>query len=116
MSLAVHIYVKVDTLFIRLNGELDHHTSGQLRDRIISIVNDYNIKNIVFNMKNLSFMDSSGIGIILGRYNQLKRSGGVIVVCDLNTTIERIITLSGLNKIITITKDEQMAKSFLGVA
>jgi stage II sporulation protein AA (anti-sigma F factor antagonist) len=61
-------------------------------------------------------MDSSGIGVILGRYNQVKRQGGVLLVCNLNNTIERIVRLSGLYKILVITKDEEQAENYLGVA
>lgn len=116
MSLSVHLFIKQHTLFIRLKGELDHHTSIELRERINMLMTDYEIRNIVFNMKELLFMDSSGIGVMLGRYNQVKRNNGLLVVCDLNNTIERIIRLSGLYKILVITKDEAQAENYLGVA
>jgi stage II sporulation protein AA (anti-sigma F factor antagonist) len=116
MSLSVHLFIKSDTLFIRLSGELDHHTSFQLRERINSLTEQYEIRNMVFNLKQLTFMDSSGIGVMLGRYNQVKRNQGVLVVCDLNNIIERIIKLSGLYKILVITKDEEQAQNYLGVA
>lgn len=116
MSLSVHLFIKSDTLFIRLSGELDHHTSDQLRSRINNLVDEYDLKNIVFNFKNLSFMDSSGIGVLIGRYNQLKRKNGILVICNLNPNIEKIIKLSGLYKIAVVTRDEQQALSYLGVA
>jgi len=116
LSLSVHLYIKADTLFARLNGELDHHTSFQLRERINVLMEQYEIRNIVFNLKNLSFMDSSGIGVMLGRYNHVKRNQGMLVVCELNNTIEKIIQVSGLYKILVITKDEEQASNYLGVA
>lgn len=116
MSLSVHLFIKKDTLFIRLKGELDHHTSLELRERINILMAEYPVVNLVFNMKDLDFMDSSGIGVILGRYNLVKRLGGMIVVCHLSSTIERIIRLSGLYKIVVITKDEEHAENYLGVA
>lgn len=116
MSLSVHLFIKKDTLFIRLKGELDHHTSTELRERINILMGEYPIKNIVFNMKDLDFMDSSGIGVILGRYNQVKRMGGLLIVCSLNNTMERIIRMSGLYKILVIMKDEEQAENYLGVA
>ncbi len=116
MSLSVHLLIKADTLIIRLTGELDHHTSKNLRDRINSLVADYDIKNMIFNCKNLGFMDSSGIGVILGRYNQVKQKNGILIVCEVNPMVEKIIQVSGLYKILTITKDEEQASSYLGVA
>lgn len=116
MSLSVHLLIKADTLFVRLSGELDHHTSYQLRERINVLMDKYDIKNIVFNLKKLSFMDSSGIGVMLGRYNQVKKNQGILVVCELNNIIEKIIRLSGLYKIVVITKNEEQASNYLGVA
>lgn len=116
MSLSVHLFIKADTLFVRLTGELDHHTSMHLRDRINSLMDKFVIKNIIFNFRNLSFMDSSGIGVILGRYHQVKQKKGILVVCELNSMIEKIIQLSGLYKILVITKDEEQASNYLGVA
>ena len=50
MSLSVHLFIKHDTLFIRLRGELDHHTSIELRERVNILMSEYEIKNIVFNI------------------------------------------------------------------
>lgn len=116
MSLAVRLFIKANTLFVRLKGELDHHTSIELRERINVLMEEYDIVNIVFNMQDLEFMDSSGIGLILGRYNQVRRKQGTLIVCHLNHTIERIIRLSGLLKILVVTKDEEQAENYLGVA
>ncbi len=116
MSLSVYLFIKADTLFVRLSGELDHHTSFQLRERINSLMDQYIVKNIIFNLKKLSFMDSSGIGVILGRYNLVKRNKGIIIACDLNSTIEKIIKISGLYKILVITESEEQASKYLGVA
>lgn len=116
MSLSVHLFVKGNTLFLRLTGEMDHHTSDQLRSRINNIVEEYDIVNIVFNFKNLEFMDSSGIGVIIGRYNQVKKRNGLLLICNLNPHIEKIIRFSGLYKIAIVTRDEQQAINYLGVA
>ena len=64
--------------------------------------------------KGLEFMDSSGIGLILGRYEELKKKNGHIILCDLNENIKRIITLSGLVKICTLRENEESARWFLG--
>ncbi|ERJ12822.1 anti-sigma F factor antagonist [Haloplasma contractile] len=116
MSLSVQIYIKSDTLFVRLSGELDHHTSGQLKNRVDDLMERYDITNMVFNMRQLEFMDSSGIGVILGRYKQLKRFNGMLVLCELNDGVERLVKLAGLHKICVVTKDETQAINYLGVA
>ena len=80
MSITVSLYVENQVLYVNLNGELDHHTSDQLRSRLNTVMSESQIKHIVFNLKHLDFMDSSGIGIILGRYNQLKAINGSVMV------------------------------------
>jgi len=116
MGLNVNLYIKKQILFIKLKGEMDQLTSDELRLRLNEIIVKYNIKNLVFNMRDVTFIDSSGIGIIIGRYNQLKLIGGKIYLCELNETIERIILLSGLNRICTIKDTEEAVRWNLEMA
>ena len=60
-------------------------------------------------------MDSSGLGVILGRYKQITNRGGKMVVCDVNQAVYRLFELSGLFKILQIEDDEQSALTSLGV-
>jgi stage II sporulation protein AA (anti-sigma F factor antagonist) len=64
-------------------------------------------------MKDLSFMDSTGIGIIIGRYNQLKLKSGKVILCSINKSVERIILLSGLPRICIIKENEESAINYL---
>jgi stage II sporulation protein AA (anti-sigma F factor antagonist) len=61
-------------------------------------------------------MDSSGLGVILGRYKQVKNSGGEMVVCAISPTVKRLFEMSGLFKIIRLEENEQFALQTLGVA
>lgn len=113
MGLSVKFYIQKNDIFIRLVGELDQENIGNLRDKLIQIIKERNIKNVVFNMKELTFMDSTGIGIIIGRYNQVKQKNGKVVLCNINTAIQKIILLSGLARICLIKDSEEEAKIFL---
>lgn len=113
MSLSVNMCIKRSTVYARLNGEMDESSIADLRLKLTDIIDKYDICNIVFNMRNLSFMDSSGIGLIIGRYNQVHKKNGEIVLCEINHAIEKIITLSGLLKICTLRESEESAKWFL---
>lgn len=113
MALSVRFYIKKNTMYIRLIGEMDQENIGNLRDKLITIIKDKNVKNIVFNMKELLFMDSTGIGIIIGRYNQLKSKGGKVILCSINKAVERIILLSGLPRICIIKENEEAATAYL---
>ena len=113
MGLSVKFYIRKNNMFIRLIGEMDQENIGNLRNKLIEIIKEKNIINIVFNMKELSFMDSTGIGIIIGRYNQLKFKKGQIILCSINKTLERIVLLSGLPRICIIKENEESAQMYL---
>ena len=66
VGLSVKFYIRKNTMYIRLIGEMDQENVGNLRDKLIEIIKEKNIINMVINMKELSFMDSTGIGIIIG--------------------------------------------------
>jgi stage II sporulation protein AA (anti-sigma F factor antagonist) len=108
--------VKHDVLCIRLDGELDHHTAEELRELASKAIEENDIRHIVLNLEHLSFMDSSGLGVILGRYKQIKQLHGEMVVCAITPAIERLFDLSGLFKIIRLEQTEEFALQRLGVA
>lgn len=114
--LNTEIFIKRNILYIRFDGELDQKNVENLRYKIIELVDKYNIKHLVFNFKKLTFMDSSGIGFIIGRYNTIKKINGSIILCNLNDQIKRLVMLSGLFRICEMRKDEEEANYSLGVA
>lgn len=116
MSLNIEMEIIQEVLCIRLSGELDHHTADHLRRKITKTIEGYDIRHIVLNLASLSFMDSSGLGVILGRYKQLKRLHGEMIVCEISPAIQRLFEMSGLFKIIRLEPSEQFALKRLGVA
>ena len=116
MSLNIELDIKQDVLCIRLGGELDHHTADELREQAANVIERNNIRHIVLNLEHLSFMDSSGLGVILGRYKQIKQVHGEMVVCAISPALQRLFDLSGLFKIIKMEPTEEFALQRLGVA
>ncbi|MDF0726142.1 anti-sigma F factor antagonist [Cytobacillus sp. S13-E01] len=116
MSLAINLEIKNNVLCIRLAGELDHHTAEELRQKVTSTIEENKINHILLNLESLSFMDSSGLGVILGRYKQIKNGGGEMVVCSISPAVKRLFDMSGLFKIIRLEQDEDFALQTLGVA
>ncbi|AIE60612.1 anti-sigma F factor antagonist [Bacillus methanolicus] len=116
MSLNIELEVKNDVLCIRLSGELDHHTADNLREQATKKIEEFQIRHIVLNLEHLSFMDSSGLGVILGRYKQIKQRHGEMIVCAISPSIERLFNMSGLFKIIRLEPTEEYALQRLGVA
>lgn len=116
MSLRMDLEVKYGVLCIRLEGELDHHTADELRTRVNQLMDEEMIQHILLNLGNLTFMDSSGLGVILGRYKQITSLGGEMVVCSISPAVRRLFELSGMFKIIRLETDESDALHSLGVA
>ncbi|TXC93356.1 anti-sigma F factor antagonist [Metabacillus litoralis] len=116
MSLAIELDVKKSVLCIRLSGELDHHAAEELRTKVTEMLAANQSKHIVLNLENLAFMDSSGLGVILGRYKQIKAMGGEMVVCAISPAVKRLFDMSGLFKIIRLEENEMKALQTLGVA
>ena len=116
MAINIQMAIRKDRLFVRLKGELDQAVTEKLKVRISEIIDKYNIKYLILNFENLHFMDSSGVGFIIGRYSQLKKKNGKIIICSMNRLIERIFLLSGLKKICGIAKDENEAERMMEVA
>jgi stage II sporulation protein AA (anti-sigma F factor antagonist) len=108
--------IKSDVLCIRLSGELDHHSAESLRQQAAETIETYDIRHIVLNLEQLSFMDSSGLGVILGRYKQIQQKHGEMVVCAISPSVKRLFELSGLFKIIRLEQSEAGALVRLGVA
>lgn len=95
--------VRGENLFIYLPEELDHHNAKIITEQSDWYIVSNRIKNIIFNFKRTNFMDSSGIGVIMGRYKLIKSRGGEITVTNINNSIDRILTISGLYKIVNKT-------------
>ena len=98
----MHLIIEArdDNLIVRLRGELDHHTSEVTRKRIDSSFFEKDLLNIILDLRELTFMDSSGIGLIMGRYKNAKDRKGELVLVSNNRYIDRILSMSGLLKII----------------
>lgn len=89
-----------NNLYLYLVGELDECTALKTRTVIDDVISRYpKIKNVVFNFSSLSFMDSTGIGMLLGRYKKIKAKGMGVFIENPSTTVEKIMQISGLYKI-----------------
>jgi len=93
-------------LFVNLTGELDQSTMQKVKQKLVNAIDQSDVKHVVFNFKGLTFMDSSGIGIVLGRYNQIRDRDGRVFVVGMNPVVAKVFYMSGLNKIITIIDDD----------
>lgn len=89
-------------LMIRLPREVDHHEAGQICRQADRLLLDERVSNVVFDFEDTQFMDSSGIGIIMGRYKKISCLGGKVYAIHVGKQIYRILNLSGLCQILEI--------------
>lgn len=91
-----------DQLTVCLQGEIDHCVSEALRESIETLLCDQRIRHLVLDFSGVTFMDSSGIGMIIGRYKTMLRRNGKVSARSLKPGIERLFRMAGLHRIIEI--------------
>ena len=89
-----------DSVIVRLAGELDHCCAQSVRRELDGLIADRGVRRLILDFSCLQFMDSSGIGVILGRYRQLRDRGGLVGVVNMNPHIARIFHMSGMDRVI----------------
>lgn len=102
--------IRGENLLVFLPEELDHHNAKIITEQSDWYIISNKIKHIIFDFKRTNFMDSSGIGVIMGRYKLVKGFGGEITVTNINASIDRIFTISGLYKLVNRTETPSLAK------
>ena len=90
------------SLRIKLRGEIDHHSAVAVRSAIDDMIRAKRPAELIIDMSAVDFMDSSGLGLIMGRYNTMRELGGSVRVADPSPSTEKIMKLAGLERIIKI--------------
>ena len=91
---------KKNTLIVRLSGELDHSAATRIRGELDKLIQETGARRLVFDLNGLEFMDSSGIGLIIGRYKLMARRGGSVAVLGQDARIDQIFRMSGLYQLV----------------
>lgn len=89
-------------MIIHLPAELDHHSAEMIRPEADRLIRTRNIRSVLFDFENTVFMDSSGIGMIIGRYKMMRFMGGNVAAIRVSEQMRRILTMSGIYKVIDI--------------
>ena len=99
----VKCYLEDKTLLVEiLSTELDHHVARNVRMEVDEILMKKQIDYLIFDFQYVNFMDSSGIGVIIGRYKKIVSHGGRVSAINMNSRLKKLFNLSGMNKIINI--------------
>lgn len=100
-----------DRVIVRLAGELDHFCAQSVRRELDTLISDLSVRMLILDFTTLQFMDSSGIGVILGRYRQLRDRGGAVGVIHMNRHIARIFHMSGMDRVILQLDKQEAAQA-----
>lgn len=98
-----------NNLIVTVIGELDHHSAEQLKNKVDSEIMKSSTKNVIFDFGKLGFMDSSGIGAIMGRFKNVQKLKGKLVIVNAGPQIRKILDMSGLLKIIDMYDSVEIA-------
>lgn len=104
--MSVSIVVKGEAITACLDGEIDHHTAAGLRQTIDKAVDDNKPTLLVLDFKNVSFMDSSGIGLVMGRYKTISEVGGELAIINTSPGIGKVMKLAGMERLAKIGMEE----------
>lgn len=99
-------YLEKDKLlFFSLEEEIDHHTTKDLRRKMDYEIERHMPKKVIFNFDSVSFMDSAGIGLLLGRYKIVNMLGGEVALINVKKSVKKVLDMCGILKLIHIYDD-----------
>lgn len=93
-----------DALIACIYGEIDHHSARDIREELDGRISRFMPKSLVLDFGHVSFMDSSGIGLIMGRYKLMGSLGGTITIRGASETIRRVMVISGIPRLAEISE------------
>lgn len=102
-----------ETLFVRPSGELDLSVADDFRSTLEENLQKNPVKHLIFNLSQVRFIDSSGLGVILGRYKRVTQHGGRVSLVGAQPQVRRILALSGLLNIMAeyVSEEEAVARA-----
>lgn len=97
------------TLVIRLSGEIDHHGAVSVRSEIDRVIAERRPERLALELSGIDFMDSSGIGLVMGRYARMKAIGGELTVRNPSERVKKIFNMAGLERIVRIEVKKEVS-------
>lgn len=109
----VEFDIEDGALIASLFGEIDHNAVSDIRQEIDSAMDSCRLKNLVLDYTGVSFMDSSGIGLVMGRYQNVKRKNGTMVVVPGTPYVSRVLGLSGIFSMVPKSRSRSLAVEYI---
>lgn len=96
-----------------LSGELDHHSAAEIRGVVDQSIITFQAKYLIFDFQGVNFMDSAGIGVVMGRYNRMKELGGQVFIIHCSEYVDRILEMAGVYTIVKRSNSQQEALQWI---
>ena len=96
MNKEMKLGIAKDTLVVKFIGDVDNLVCETYKNRLETIINENKHKKVIMDFSNVSFIDSSGLGLILGRYNQIKKHNGNLYMTGVSKQTEKIFNIAGI--------------------
>ncbi len=108
--MGIKFYMLDSTLVVTLEGEIDHHTCVAIREAVDKTYETRRARNILFDFEKVTFMDSSGIGLLMGRYRLTAIGGGRIGLYNVPKHINKMLQMANINKLMKayVNQDEAL--------
>jgi len=103
----VRCEMQKEYLMITISGDIDHHSAKYIREEIDRAIFYFRPRISVLDLSGVSFMDSSGLGLILGRYTRMRENGGMLKLLDPSLETQKILYLAGLEKFIPVVRRDK---------
>ena len=98
----IKAYEEENGLVVSLDGEIDHHAAKEVREAIDRMIVDARPKVLCLELGGIDFMDSSGLGLVLGRYKRMTQSGGRMLLRNPSARTEKLLRMAGVDKLVKI--------------
>lgn len=102
-----------DVLVVCIKGDIDHHSASPLRQSIDKSMKEFKCRHLVLDFAEVGFMDSSGIGVVLGRYKKLVKTGGQLYISGCTVYIEKLLDMAGVFSLVGKAADWQDAAALI---
>lgn len=104
MKIKIEEHQNDKEMFVSVTGEIDAYTAPKLREELLPLSEGQG-KTITVNLKDVSYMDSTGLGVFVGLFKQLNKNEGELRLVELSDRLVRLFELTGLDKIMNISED-----------
>lgn len=102
MNLTIEKHHNNAEIFVLVAGEIDAFTAPKLREELLPLAEEQN-QSIIVSLKDVSYLDSTGLGVFIGLFKQVNKNNGELKLIDLSERLKRLFEITGLNNIITIS-------------